>query len=213
MSITDQALLGEVQFAVVEPSDGGQIWPSGLWTREEVCALLTERQDQLLKQTLLLVTVSSPIAVGIGDRRLDLPADWIRTLAVIWTGNDGTIKELFRSDSFEADRALPTWQTTNATSPLVYMEFDAEALQIQIGPAPSVAGNLVLLYVAKGSPLTGSGVNLTVPDDVAHVCKYGLLAEMLSKEGRGKDPARAAYCEQRFDLGVEAVRLILKGWA
>lgn len=210
--MTDQSLLSEVQAALVEPADGGATWPSGLWVREEVTAQLTERQHRFLKDTLALISVSSNITVNIGDHRLALPADWIRTVSVVWLGSDGTIRELLRADSFEADHAIPTWAGTNGT-PIVYMEYDAEQLEIQIAPGPTVAGNLSLLYVAKGTTLTGDGTSLTVPDDLAHALKYGLLADLLSKDGRGKDPGRAGYCEERFALAIEASRLMLKGWA
>ena len=64
-----------------------------------------------------------------------------------------------------------------------------------------------------GTTLTGAGVAIDLPDEFAHVLKYGTLADQLRKDGRGQDLGRADYAQQRFDLGVEAARLILAGWA
>lgn len=210
----DQAVLSQMQRQLLEEPDGGQTWPSLLWTRDEVIHLLTQRQNRMLKETLLLVSLASPsLTVNIGDHRIALPADCIRVVTAVWRGNDGTVKELSRLDSFEADHALPTWELTNATYPIGYMEFDALQAQIQIAPAPSVAGVIELLYVACGAALTGNGVSLAVPDEVEPGLRYGTLADALGKDGRGQDLERAKYCEDRYQLGNEAIRLILKGWA
>lgn len=213
MSTIDQALFSNVQFALIEPPNGGQSWPSGLWTRDEVIGAANQRQDRLLHDTLLLVSVSSLLPVIIGQHRVDLPTNWLRTVSVVWRGNDGTVRELLRSDSYELDHALSTWESTNATYPLVYSEFETPNLQIQIGPAPTVAGNLDLLFVPNGTEMNGNGVSLVVPDELEHGVRYGMLSDLLSKDGRGKDAARAQYCENRFDLAVELTRIVLKGWA
>jgi hypothetical protein len=214
MSTTDQQVLSECQAALVEPQDGGQVWTSGLWTHEEVVSLLSHRQNRLLKESLLLVKLANPsLTVNIGDHRIALPTDWVRTVSLVWRGNDGTVRELVPSDSFESDHAIPTWELTNAAYPLVYHEWDALNLQVEIAPAPTVAGTLELLYVPLGDTLTGNNVPLLVPDEFVPVLKYGTLADQLRKDGRGQDLARAAYCQTRFDLGVAAAELILAGWS
>jgi hypothetical protein len=214
MATTDQQVLSEIQVVLLEPPDGGQAWPSGLWTRDEVVSLLAHRRNRLLKETLVLVKLASPsLTVNIGDHRIALPTDWVRTVCLVWRGNDGVVRELVTSDAFESDHGLPTWEATNDTAPLVYHEWDALNLQVEIAPAPSVAGVLELLYVPTGAVLTGNNVPLDVPDDLAHVVKYGCLADQLRKEGRGQDLTRAGYCQDRFDLGVLATRLLLEGWA
>lgn len=208
----DQALLTDLQYTLVEPPDGGASFPSGLWTREEVLASLNHRQDRLLKESLLLVSVAAPIVLGLGVKRVALPADWLRTVVVVWRSLDGRVRELVRVDSFEADHADSTWDTSSG-SPLFYMEYDAATLEIQVGPAPDIDGTLDLLYIKQATELTGNGVSLTVPDELAHAVKYGSLSDLLGKDGRGQDLARSAYAQQRFQLGVEAARIILNGWS
>lgn len=210
--MNDQDQMTAIQYALVEPPDGGNDWPSGLWTRDEVVSALNQRQAKLLKNTLLVVTSGSLPVVG-GDHRLALPSDLLRIVSVLWLGVDGLIRELPRVDSFEADHAIPTWDAVPTTAPLVYMEYDAGTLTIQIAPAPLVAGTLAVLYVPHGTTLTGDGVALTVPDELAHAVKYGALADLLSKDGRGKDTARAEYAEQRFDLAVDLTHILLNGWS
>lgn len=213
MSTADQVLLGDLQYALLEPSDGGQAWPSALWTREEVLAICSQRQDRFLFDALCLVKVSALIPIVATQHRFDLPQDWIRTVSVVWIGDDGTVRELPRVDSFEADHAIPTWEATDAAYPLAYADNDTPLLEGQILPAPTGTGNLSLLYIPRGTPLTGNGTLLDLPDEYLHAVKYGALADLLGKDGRGMDPARAAYCEQRVQLATETARLILEGWA
>ena len=213
MATTDQALAQQLQYALLEPPDGGQFWPSGLWDRDEVFNALNQQQNSLLHESLLLVGIAN-VAVLAGAHRIALPTDLLQLVSVVWRGDDGVVRELVRADSFEADHGLPSWEATDATAPLVYMEEETPTGFVQIGPAPTGTGILELLYVPLGTSLiAGNGEILVVPDECAHGVKYGALATLLGKDGRGQDPARAAYGQQRADLVAEAATIIRKGWA
>ncbi len=210
----DQDLLTSLQYATIEPPDGGAAWPSGLWSRDEVLSYLNQRQDKLLKLSLIHVKTSPAIPVLALQRVIDLPIDWAATVSVVWTGDDGQIRELQRTDTFGLDHADATLgRIATASLPLVYMDFDNETLKVEISPGPTGAGNLSVLYVPVGTVLTGNGVSLTVPDELESSVKYGVLADMLGKDGRGRDQARAEYGAQRFQFGVDVARIILEGWA
>lgn len=204
-------MLSRIQAALIEPRNGGQSFPSQLWSRDEVLAIANQRQQALLQDTLLLLGLVTITPVNIGDHRVALPSDWIRTVTVVWRGNDGTVRELMRSDSFETDHVLPNWEAVDST-PLVYHEQEAPNGFLQIAPGPDVAGSIDLLYVPQGVELTGSGELLTVPDELEHAIRYGNLADLLAKDGRGKDAARAAYCEQRYKLASDLTKIIIEGW-
>lgn len=204
-------MLSRLQAALIEPRNGGQSWPSQLWSRDEVIAISNQRQQNFLHETQLLLGLATITPVNIGDHRVALPADWIRTVSVVWRGNDGTVRELMRSDSFETDHTIPTWEATDAT-PLVYHEMETPSGFMQIAPGPDVAGEIDLLYVPQGAELNGNGELLTVPDELEHTIRYGVLADLLGKDGRGKDPTRAAYCAQRFQLGIDLAKIIIGGW-
>jgi hypothetical protein len=42
-----------------------------------------------------------------------------------------------------------------------------------------------------------------IPDDFTWAVKFGALADLLGKDGQSYDPARAEYCEQRWQEGIE----------
>lgn len=208
---TDQEILSQIQAVLMEPADGGATFPSGLWTKAEVLANLNERQDRFLKATNTWVGVANLTGV-IGVRIYALPQDWLGTIAATWQGADGRITPLQRSDSFEADRGMPSWGTDLGT-PLLYMSEDTELLTIQIAPAPDAAGTLQVIYVPQGAPLDGTGEPFTLTDEYAQqVGKYGTLADCFGKDGRGKNPDKAAYAESRYQLAVEMAGIVLNGW-
>lgn len=212
MATPDQTLLGWLQDVLLEPRNGGQLWPSDLWSRDEVLSAANLHQNRLLFDTLLLIGLAD-VPVTAGNHRYDLPDDWLRTFGVVWIGDDGTVRELLKSNSFEADHLISSWEQTDASYPLVYFEEETGTATIQIAPAPTGAGKLTVLYVPIGTELNGNGELLNLPDDLAHAIKYGALSVLLSKDGRGKDADRASYCDQRFTLAEEATKIILQGWA
>ena len=209
--ILDEDFLEDLQYALLEPPDGGASWPSGLWTPDEVRQTTNQRQDRLLKETHLLTQSAVLIWPALAPR-VALPVDWMATLEVVWRDDvlDPVAVELQRSDVFEIDHALPTWATT-PTQPQVYGEFDTPTLELQIAPVPVMDGTVTLRYVAQSSALVGEGGALALPDEWAPVVKYGVLADLLGKDGRAHDPARASYSLDRFALGIDLTRMLLGG--
>lgn len=209
--MTDQEVLTQIQYNLVEPPDGGQSWLSGLWTRDEVLAALNTRARQFLRDTQA-VTKFTQIAVTLGTDPIVLPDDWIATLAANWRLLTGERTTLTTGDVFEADLAAPTWSSTGG-SPLLLLDDQSDTLTCRLAPVPDVDGVLELLYVALPVTATGANVDLEIPDELLDQMRYGTLADLLGKVGRGNDPMRADYCQERFELGEMLTEMILRGWA
>ncbi len=208
--MTDQELMETLQYALMEPPDAGATWPSGLWTREEVLARMNERQNRFLKSSQVMVGMAEiPILAGVAT--VALPEDWLITQDVVWTGAvTGTIRPLMRSDQFQADHAETSWPITQGL-PAVYFDYDQPMLQIRVSPAPTEAGTLLLLYIPQGAAFDGTGELPSLADEfVDAACKYGPLADLLAKDGRGASLDRAGYAESRFQLGLAAAQVILR---
>jgi len=210
--MTDQELLTEMQFALLEPPDGGQSWPSEVWTRDEVVGNLNSNIWNWLRDTHAIVTrVELPqLAVTLGV--VTLPADWLATGACVWRTAGGVRTPLGPVDRYEGDLALPSWEGTPGT-PLGYDDFEADTLTLQLIPIPDADGTLELLYIARPASVNGAGATLPVPEEFLSGVKYGTLSMLLRKVGRLVDPERAAYCERRYDLTVTLTQILLGGWA
>lgn len=210
MSITDQQILSEIQQAMAEPVvDGGVTWTSTMWSATEVLNYLNQRQDRFLKESLILISWTT-LSVNAAQQAVSMPVDWISTERISWQGTGGsTFVRLPKSDSWEADNAIPTWRTVTATRPQLAFDSALQTLILLLAPAPTGAGTLSFYYCSIGDPLTGLGNVFTVPDEFVPYIKWGVLADMLNKPGtRVGDADRAQYCEMRFEEGVT----LAKSW-
>lgn len=208
MAVTDQQLLNDIQYVVIEPPNNGATWPSTLWTLSEVLGYANERQNRLMKETGLVTSLASITANASTGNRFTLPADWVSTVRAAWK-DASHWQGMQRTDTWQADYGLTTWETVAGT-PKMYMDAETPTLQIQVAPAPSINGTIEIVYVALTTTLDQSGINLTVPDEFAPYIKWGILADMLSKVlGRQHDFDRAKYCEERFQEGILLAQVLV----
>ena len=201
-------MLTEIQEALVEPVNSGASWASGFWTSQEVVDYLNARQNRFLKETGILLTRAS-LATFPAVLHHSLPGTWVATRRVTWKDSLGVFVPLSRSDGWEADAALPSWRYDLLPHPLLYMDGDQPTLTLATAPGALMAGQLQILFVALGTTLGSTGVAFTVPDEFVPAVKWGTIADMLGKVGRGPAPARAQYAESRWQEGIMAAKLML----
>jgi hypothetical protein len=205
--ITDQELLEGLQRLVIEPPDLGATWPSGLWTTDEILGYANQRQDRLLKESLVATSwLDMPFIAQQSQQ--NLPDGWLATRNA-FTVIAGTARPLSPIARWEADLLLHTWQTSSGI-PQWYISEEWATRQIALVPVPQVAGVLHLYAALVGQVLDRSGIALTIPDELAPYLEYGILADMLGKQGRAYDRPRSEYCEVRFAEGVALSRALLK---
>lgn len=208
MAITDLDQLQEVQLQLQEDAT----FSNGIWTLAEVIAYFNERQFRFLFDTGV---IASTIVLGwtAGEAQMPLPPDWIDTLAARWHDfATGLWTPLPSSDFFEMDHLESPESAVTSQFPQAYRDGDTIDTQtIGLTPAPLSAGEVELVYVALSEILDGTGQLFDIPDDWVPYIKYGTLADMLKKEGRGKDLLRARYCEQRYTEGVVLAKALLDG--
>jgi hypothetical protein len=211
--MTDRDLLSELQLVLIEPPDGGDTWPSGIWTREEALDAVNAGVRALARDTHFAVK-RTELAVLAGATSVALPADWLATGYLVWRSITNTRVPLGPVDGFEGDLALPGWEA-HAGLPLGYADLDQATLTLRLIPTPAEAGTLELLYIAVPSTATAivPGAQLPLPEEFTAGVKYAALATLLRKVGRLLDDERAAYCDRRYMLTGIAADLILSGWS
>lgn len=209
MSVTDLDQLTELGLVLHEDP---ALWANGLWTLAEVLGYYNQRQYRFLKETKILAAWTTITWIpGVPEQ--PLPDDWIVSIAAAWRDlASGTSFVLPSSDQFETDHLNRLAMTTTARKPQAYRDSDTESLTLAVAPPPANPGAVELLYVALSELLDGSGVYFTIPDEWVPYLKYGVLADMLGKDGRGQDLLRARYAEQRFAEGVALAQALLEGF-
>ena len=198
-------LMEEIKYHMLEnPLQG---FAHGLWTVAEVLQYTNQRIYRFLVETGALLTRTT-IPVAAGSYVVDLPTNWIEIRRVAWT-SAGVTKELPREDAFTLDAWKPTWESVGETTPSCYVEDPNPSLQVRLAPVPTVAGTVDLIGVAAPDAVTAVCLPLPLPDEWCVYVKWGVMADMLSKEGEANDPERAQICESRWKEGVSLCRLML----
>lgn len=209
--MTDRELLTELQYALIEPPNGGDSFPSLIWTRSEVLDAVNSGVRALTRDTHLVVA-RTELPVLAGALQIDLPADWLATAHLVWRAADGTRTPLGPVDAFESDLAVPSWEAAPGL-PLGYADLDGPTLTLRLVPTPAADGILEVLYIAVPPLVAGTGVPLLPAPEFASAAKYAALATLLRKVGRLIDPERAQYCERRYALTQTVAGILLEGWS
>jgi hypothetical protein len=216
--MTDRELLEELQYCLIEPPDGGDTWPSLIWTRAEVLDAVNAGLRALVHDTHLHVA-RVEVAIPAGAIGMTLPSDWLATAHLVWRDTATAVRTpLGPVDAFEGDLALPGWEVAPGL-PLGYADLDGPTLTLRLVPTPAAPGVLELLYIAVPpliDPPIGAadpGVDLPIAPEFDSGLKYAALGSLLRKVGRLIDPERAAYCERRYELTKTVAGILLEGWS
>lgn len=208
MAVTDGDQLIEVQNKLLEDAS----FTSGLWTAAEVYGYFNERQNRFNRDTKLMLATAD-IAVAAAATSVNLPQDWIATQRAAWGDANGRFTPLDRSSRQAAllgisSNALPA-------TPILFDDQSGGTVTAELFPIPTTLGTLRLLYASVLELLNFDTLApdiFDIPDDFVPYVSYGVMADMLSKEGRGRDLFRANYCEDRYNEGVAIAAILLGGF-
>lgn len=195
-------LLSEIQRHLLEPTiDGGVTWT--IATQAEVEDLLNQRIARFQLETGLLET--SETWSSTTDSVFDLASNLIDITRVTW---DGVVLE--RTDEHAADTLYVGWRAVTGT-PEAYVESPKPSLSIQLVPSPALAGDLVVEYTYVPTAVGAACTNMPFPTIFCWAIKWGVIADLLKREGELNDPQRALYAEGRFNEGVELAKMMVGG--
>lgn len=208
-SATVCGMFGEIQRHLLETTiDDGATW--SLWTLSEVVGIFNERVRRFVMETSILQKRAT-LSISSGTTELSLPEDLIDLRRVSFR-EGSTRSPLTRIDSWASDNGIVGWESASGT-PYAYQISPRDPLTLRVLPAPSSSGELDLVYVYAPEEVEELSpcVAFPIPSIFSPYIKYGVMADMLSKEGQANDPLRAAYCEERYKEGVEIAKLLYEG--
>jgi hypothetical protein len=206
LGVLSRDLIGTIQYHLLEPFSPGVWTGTGQFTLDKLTAATQRRRDQFLLETGMIVSrdiefLPPPPATRIilGDRTLD-----VRRVSVFNAAGD--FSQLARGNEEEWRDYLPQWSTTPDV-PLAYSVVATDPTTIQVAPPPVDAYAASLLMINAPPPVNpASNDPFGVPDDFCWVVKWGALADLLGVDGDAADPGRAAYCENRWQDGIELAK-------
>lgn len=203
--ITDTDMATIIQHHLLEPATGTSWTGSEQFVYADLTGALQRRRDNLLVETGCRISHTTQ-ALPATSQTADLSEDLLLLRRLAWTGASGTTWPLCPEDISNQRNYSPDYLFLQGI-PATYSSSSTRPLRVQIAPPSNEPGTLSILGTMAGAALTGQGVSLGVPDDMSWIVKWGAMADMLGKEGRGQDLARSYFCERRYRLGLELARL------
>lgn len=209
-NVTDVQLYQAICNHLLEPTTLPYVG-TDQFTQQQILNALQARRDQFLVDSGAVISHVDFNAGAAPISRVNLPAGIIDVRRVAWFSRFA-FTTLFRADENTASGFLNGWQIPQLL-PNSYSVAATQPESIQIIPISSDTTDprIHVFSVSTGPtltlPLTGNGIALGVPDDFTYGIKFGALADLLRADGQDRDPARAAYCEQRYQEAVQIARL------
>jgi hypothetical protein len=205
LTITDRDLYTIIQYHLLEPIAWDPWTGASLqFTQDDLLEAVQRRRDEILSATGCTQTRSTVPAVAgritLNDKVID-----IRRMAYL-PNLPGTPSTVWADDDWAEQSFEPfyTITPTGVSRPSTYLQSAEPPISFDTNQPPAYAGNYELLTVNAGDALNPAiPTIMPIADDWTHVIKWGALADLFSRESNAKDLLRAAYCEQRYQMGVK----------
>jgi hypothetical protein len=173
----------------------------------EVLNYLAEAENSYLMRVPAIMKVAT-VAFPSQKKVQPMPDDSIEIERVALEGVDTfgnpTRCPLWEEAVRNYDALTYRWEVTPPGNPRFWYQDRSGYREFGIGPSvPLNAVALETIYSQRDSPSLLLTDGFLLPDPLLHYVKYGAMATMFNKDGEQRDPARAKYCQQRFDMGVK----------
>lgn len=203
LTLHDTDIYLPIQSHLLEPAVGVNPWTgvSTQFSADDLINAVQRRRDELLSISGCTYTRRT---VGAVSGRIALPDSVIDIRRVAYLpSSPGSPSVLFQDDTWGMQSYNRGFTTKPAGTPIAWMQSTEPPIAFDVDRPPGFAGNYEVLTIEAGPQLQATTPQLlSLPDDWAWVIKWGALADLLSREANAKDPGRAAYCEQRYQMGL-----------
>lgn len=205
--VTDQDIVTLAQYHLLEPATGNSWTGSEQFTLADLTNAIQKRRDQVLADTGCVVTHTTGIVLSAGQNNIFLSDSIISIRRIAYIDSFGIVTPLVPSDIL-AQRNYSSADLYTPGEPYSYSSASSRPTEILLVPSANQPGTLDMVTVNSGAALDPTtGVLLGLPDEYTMAVKWGALADLLSKDGPARDPVRAAYCERRYQLMVELIKV------
>jgi hypothetical protein len=208
-TLTNWDLIADLQYALLEPAAPGGTWTgTDQFTLEQLSIAVQRRRDQFLRETGCVVTravTNYPSPATSGRLDLDEIVAIVRRAAWRVTSTQ-VLYPLLVTDEWAGNHYQRRWPYSDQP-PTSFSVSVTPPLTLQLMPPALGDGDLDLVSINTGTaidPLVESV--LGIPDDYGWIVKYGALSDLLQGDGLALDAARAAYCETRWQQGINVAR-------
>lgn len=210
-TLTDTNLYSIIIYHLIEPQMVANAWVGTTqFNRDDLTQAYERRQNEILTITSAHVTNPASIVLPVNTRSIVL-ADTIldvrraRYVPVVQPPKPLT---LWRGDPTSFAAFSPAYRQT-PQNPRNYALSDTPPLELDVDFPPAAPGSLDLLTTIACTPpnLPANPVTLNIPNDWSWVLKWGMLMDLMNKQGEAQDTARAQYATTRYGEGLELMQM------
>lgn len=214
-TLNDAFVYTVAEYHLQEPPTGATWTGTDQFSIDDFSEALQRRRDQILQVTGCNIGPFSTIfSVTPGTNRVELPDSPtqsildVRRIRFLPVGTPVIPPStLYREDQLAFQYFASAFEQTSGI-PMAWDVLAGPPLFITFDTKINVANTLDILGILSAgmiSPPTASP--LYIPDDWYWGLKFGMMADLLSKEAESTDLERAAYCEQRWQ---ECLKLMVE---
>lgn len=229
-TLTDQSIYSTIEYHLLEPQTPTYplTWTGSLqFSLIDLMGATQRRLDEILGVTGCTITAHPLIAALPGRTYLPDTVIDIRRVAFIASGQVapgagyglggyglgpyggfqppwyGAVA-LWEEDLWSKQAYEPGYTTAAPTSsPKSWLRSTKPPLSFDVYDTVGIPGQFDLLTIEGSTPFSTTAATLLgIPDDWAWVLKWGVLADLLSRESNAKDELRAGYANQRYRQGL-----------
>ena len=211
-TLADNDLIQIIEYHLLEPATPTYplVWTGSLQlSMTDILNAIQRRRDEVLSMTACTTTrqlvMAVPSRIYLSDNSID-----IRRIAwlPVQIGKGYSNVPLWPDDMFGIGAYERDFTVAGEDIPTSYQRNVEPPLSFDVDVTPPVNGQYDVLTVNAGPMLSVlTPTILGIPDDFAWVIKWGVLADLLSRESNAKDELRAKYCEMRYQQGIAALRI------
>ncbi len=172
------------------------------FSQAEVLGQISDSQNVFLTRAPIVLNVVTQDFQS-AQKTSALPADCVQLERVAVGG-----KALWEQGQTSADLINKYWGQNAPATPDWWFEDRVAFMTYGVTPIPLNAFAAELVYAQRDSEVLALNEGFLLPDPFLLYVMYGALAELFGKDGEQRDPARQAYCNQRFDLGVQVANRV-----
>jgi hypothetical protein len=206
-TLTDFDILSSINYHLLEPAIAAYplVWAgSSQFALTDILSAIQRRRDELISITGCHLAVANypavPGVIYVTESTIDIRrVAWLPTAGFGYTNRPLRQSDPWAKQSFDANytTAAPRAPSNylQSTLPPISFSVDTNAL-------PTTGQYEVVSSSAIATLTTLAAHALGIPDDWVWVIKFGVLADLLSRESNSKDSLRAQYCEMRYREGV-----------
>jgi hypothetical protein len=208
-TVTDVDLYTIMEYHLLEPPSGVTWTGTGQFNINDLMAAVQRRRDEILNTTGCAITLST-LPYTPAQPRNYLNDSILDVRRIAWfpkrvsSADTAVPNVLWPEDVWSFESFEDGYTTFPEGIPTSYAMSSQPPLSFDVDTVPQQPGVYELLTVNAGTALTTTQPTLMpIPADFCYVLKWGALADLFSKEAEAKDELRAAYCNKRYQQGMQ----------